>query len=239
MRTAFVVLALAVVTLVAGLPLLIYAILSGNVKPLYWAGVLSTARVLRLAGLRVRAEGLENIPPGTCVFAANHTSNVDPPAIVSAIPRRIAVLAKRSLFAIPIVGRAFRTAQYVPVDRGNPKRAAASVALAAEYMKKGVSFLIFPEGTRSPDGRLLPFRRGSFALAIEAGVPVVPVACSGAHRILAKNSFRMRPGEVVVRFCPAIDSASYSLDERGALAERAHAAVAAALPPDQQPAAAT
>jgi len=239
MRTAFVVVALAVVTLVAGLPLLLYAILSGNIVPLYWAGVRSTARILRMAGLRVRIEGLENIPSGTCLFAANHVSNIDPPAIVSAMPRRIAVLAKRSLFAIPIVGRAFRISQYVPVDRGNAKRAAASVALAAEYMKSGTSFLIFPEGTRSPDGRLLPFRRGAFAMAIEAGVPVVPVACSGAHRVLAKNSLRIRPGEVVVHFCPAIDSAPYARDERGALAERVHAAIAAALPVDQQPAAAT
>jgi len=83
---------------------------------------------------------------------------------------------------------------------------------------------------------LLPFRRGAFVLAIKAGVAVVPVACSGAHRVVAKKSYRIRPGEVVVRFCPAIDAAEYSLNRRNELAQRVHAAIAAALPPDQQPA---
>jgi len=235
-RTAFVVLALGVVTIVAGLPLLLYAALTGSIGPLYRAGVGSVLWITRAAGLRTRVEGLENIPARPCLFAANHTSNADPPAIVGAIPRPIAVLAKKSLFAIPIVGAAFRMSHYVPVDRGHAESAVASIALAAEKMKKGVSFLIYPEGTRSRDGRLLPFRRGAFALAIQAGAPVVPVACSGAHRVLAKNSYRIRPGEIVVRFCPAIDASEYSLDRRGELAERVHTAVAAALPADQQPA---
>src|SRR5579883_3672340 len=236
-RSAFIALAITMVTIVAGLPLLIYAAISGNVNPLYRAGVASVVWICRVAGMRTRVEGVENIPAGTCLFAANHTSNADAPAIVGAIPRRIAILAKRSLFAIPIVGTAFRIAQFVPVDRAHPERAAASIDLAAERMKRGVSFLIYPEGTRSPDGRLLPFRRGAFVLAIKAGVPVVPVACSGAHRVLAKKSYRVRPGEVVVRFCAPIDAAGYSLDRRNELAERVHDAIAAALPPDQQPAA--
>jgi 1-acyl-sn-glycerol-3-phosphate acyltransferase len=84
---------------------------------------------------------------------------------------------------------------------------------------------------------LRPFRHGAFVLAIKAGVPVVPVACSGAHRVLPKRSYRVRPGEVLVRFCAPIDPADYSLDRRAELAARVHDAVAAALPPDQQPAA--
>jgi 1-acyl-sn-glycerol-3-phosphate acyltransferase len=124
---------------------------------------------------------------------------------------------------------------YVPVDRGNPERAAASVDVAVEHMRQGVSYLVYPEGTRSRSGRLLPFRKGAFALAIKAGAPVVPVACIGAHRVLPKNAFRIRPGEITVKFCPAIDAREYSLDQRGELAQRVHAAIAAALPPDQQP----
>jgi len=238
-RTAFVALALAIITIVVGLPLLLYVAITGKIDPLYRAGVRSVLLVSRAAGLRTRVEGLENIPARTCLFAANHTSNADPPAIVGAIPRRIAILAKKSLFAIPIVGTAFRLAQFVPVDRGNAEQAAAAIDTAATFMRSGVSFLVYPEGTRSPDGRLLPFRRGAFALAIKAGVPVVPVACSGAHRVLAKTSHRIRPGEVVIRFCPAIDAAEYSLDRRTELARRVHAAIAAALPPDQQPVAVT
>lgn len=235
-RSAFVALCLAIVTIVLGLPLLLYVALTGQVDPLYHSGVAAVVWICRVAGLRTRVEGLENIPPGTCLFAANHTSNADAPAIVGAIPRRIAILAKKSLFAIPIVGTAFRLAQFVPVDRAHPERAAASIDVAAGTMKRGLSFLVYPEGTRSPDGRLLPFRRGAFVLAIKARVPVVPVACSGAHRVVAKNSYRIRPGEVVVRFCPAIDAAQYSPERRNELAQRVHDAIAAALPPDQQPA---
>ena len=237
-RTAFVAVCLAIVTILVGLPLLLYVALTGKVDPLYHAGVAAVLWVCRAAGLRTRVEGLENIPAGTCLFAANHTSNADAPAIVGAIPRRIAILAKKSLFTIPIVGTAFRLAQFVPVDRARPERAAASIEVAADKMKQGMSFLIYPEGTRSPDGRLLPFRRGAFVLAIKAGVPVVPVACSGAHRVIAKNSYRIRPGHVVVRFCPAIEATEYSMAHRNELAQRVHDAIATALPPDQQPAAA-
>ncbi len=201
-RSAFVALSLAIITIVVGLPLLLYVAITGKIDPLYRTGASAVLLICRAAGMRMRVEGLENIPARTCLFAANHTSNADPPAIVGAIPRRIAILAKKSVFAIPIVGTAFRLAQFVPVDRAHPEQAAASIELAAEEMKKGVSFLIYPEGTRSPDGRLLPFRRGAFVLAIKAGVAVVPVACSGAHRVVAKNSYRISPGEVVVRFCP-------------------------------------
>jgi 1-acyl-sn-glycerol-3-phosphate acyltransferase len=235
-RAVFVAVSLTIVTIVFGLPLLLYVALTGKVDPLYRAGVIAVTLICRAAGLRARVEGAENIPAGTVLFAANHTSNADAPAIVGAIPRRIAILAKKSLFAIPIVGTAFRLAKFVPVDRANPERAAASIELAVGHMKDGMSFLIYPEGTRSPDGRLLPFRRGAFVLAIKAGVPVVPVACSGAHRVLPKKSFRIRPGEVVVRFCPAINAAEYSLERRSELAERVHDAIAAALPADQQPA---
>jgi 1-acyl-sn-glycerol-3-phosphate acyltransferase len=238
-RSAFVAISLAIVTIVVGAPLVLYVVLTGNVEPLYNAGVAAVVWICRVAGMRTRVEGLENIPPGTVLFAANHTSNADGPAIVGAIPRRIAILGKKSLFTIPIVGTAFRLADFVPVDRHNRGQAAASIEVAAEKMKNGVSFLIYPEGTRSSDGRLLPFRRGAIALAIKAGVPVVPVACSGAHRVIPKKSYRITPGEVVVRFCPAIDSSQFSIARRNELAERVHAAIATALPPDQKPAAVT
>ena len=236
-RGAFVALSLALVAILAGPPLLLYTALTGSADALYRAGVGAILWVARAAGMRTRVEGLENIPARTCLFAANHTSNADGPAILDAIPRRVAILAKKSLFAIPIVGAVFRRAQFVPVNRAKPAQAAASIYVAAERMKEGVSFLVYPEGTRSPDGRLRPFRGGAFALAIKAGVPVVPVACSGAHRVVPKNSYRVSPGEIVVRFCPAIDATPYSLERRSELAARVHAAIASALPPDQQPAA--
>lgn len=234
-RTALLALYLSVYTLIVGPPLVVYAALTGSVEALYWAGVKGLMFMVRLLGIRTRVEGLENIPPGTCVFAANHTSNADGPVIVGAIPRRIAILAKKSLFKIPVVGTAFRQARFTPVDRGSPERAKASIELAAGYVKQGTSFLIFPEGTRSKDGRLQPFKSGALLLAIRAGVPVVPVACIGAHRIIPKNSLSIRPGEATVRFCPPINAAAYRAADRAKLAERVRAAIADALPPDQRP----
>src|SRR5579862_8647883 len=140
-RSAFIALVLSVVTIFVGLPLLLYAMITGNANPLYSAGVAVTVWTCRVAGMRTRVEGLENIPPGPCLFAGNHTSNADGPAIVGAIPRRIAILAKKSLFAIPIVGTAFRLAHFTPVDRHHRGQAAASIEAAAAKMKSGVSFL--------------------------------------------------------------------------------------------------
>jgi 1-acyl-sn-glycerol-3-phosphate acyltransferase len=227
---------LSLFILIAGPLLMLYALITRSGDFLYHGSLGGVLWVYRIVGIRSRAEGVENIPAGTCLFAANHTSNVDPPAIMSCIPRRLAILAKQSLFRIPIVGLAFRMGGFLPVNRANTEEALASLNLAAEIMKRGMSFLVYPEGTRSPDGRLLPFKSGAFALAIKAGLPVVPVACSGAQRIMSKNSLRISPGEIVVHFCPPIDASSYAPNERGRLAERVRDAIVAELPPDQRPA---
>jgi 1-acyl-sn-glycerol-3-phosphate acyltransferase len=235
-RTTIVAVFLFLYVLLLGPPLILYTLLSSSPNLLYWAGVKGMVFITRTLGMHVTAEGQENIPPGACMFAANHTSNADAPAIVGAIPRRIAILARKSLFDIPIVGLAFRLAKFVPVDRGNREAALASVKQALEYIKAGSSFLVYPEGTRSPDGRLLRFKKGSFAMAIEAGIPIVPVACSGAHRIMKKNSLVIHPGKVTVRFGRAIDVSGYTIERRNDLARRVHDAIAAALPEDQKPA---
>src|SRR5579864_1835546 len=199
-RTAIIAVFLSLYTLILGPPLILYTVVTKSAELMYWVGVKGLVFITWSVGLRVRVEGLENIPPGVCMFAANHTSNADAPAIVGAIPRRIAIFGRKSLFAIPIVGLAFRLAKFVPVDRGNRDAALASVKQAVEYIKTGSSFLVYPEGTRSPDGRLQRFKKGAFVMAIEAGVPIVPVACSGAHRIMKKNSLIIHPGRVTVRF---------------------------------------
>ncbi len=234
-RTAIVAVFLTLYTLLLGPPLILHALATGSVDLLYRVGLGGVLFIVRLVGVRVRVEGLENVPPGVCIFVANHTSNADPPAVVGAIPRRISLLAKESLFRIPIVSQAFRLARFVPVDRADREAAMASVDKAVEYLKEGVSFLIYPEGTRSPDGRLLPFKKGAFVMAIKAGVPIVPVAVAGAHRVMRKKELAIHPGEVVVRFQPPIDASAYTLEERDELAARVHAALAAGLPPDQQP----
>ena len=234
-RTAFVAAAMGLCTLVLGPPLILWTLLSKSATLMYWTGVKMVVVVTRIAGLKVTVEGRENIPSGVCVFAANHTSNADAAAIVGAIPRRIAILGRKSLFDIPIVGTAFRLAKFVPVDRENRDAALASVKEAVQYIREGYSFLVYPEGTRSADGRLHRFKKGSFVMAIEAGIPIVPVACSGAHRVMKKNSLIIRPGKVMVRFGEPVDASGYTVERRDELAQRVHDAVAALLPEDQKP----
>ncbi len=235
-RTTIVAVFLSLYTLVLGPPLILFTLATRSAELMYWVGVKGVVFITRLAGMRVQVEGRENIPAGVCMFAANHTSNADAAAIVGAIPRRLAIFGRKSLFDIPIVGLAFRLAKFVPVDRGNRDAALASVKQAVEYMKTGSSFLVYPEGTRSPDGRLSRFKKGSFVMAIEAGVPVVPVACAGAHRIMKKKSLVIHPGTVTVRFGKPIDASAYTIEQRDDLAKVVHDAIAAELPEEQKPA---
>jgi 1-acyl-sn-glycerol-3-phosphate acyltransferase len=221
--------------MVVGIPLLIYTVISKNPDALYWAGVRGVMFFVRAVGVRVRIAGTERIPQGTCLFVANHTSSADAPAVVGAIPRRIAILLKKSLFAYPIVGQAFHLAHFIPVDRSKQESAIASLEKAIEAMRAGQSFLIYPEGTRSPDGRLQEFKKGAVVMAIKAGVPIVPIACSGAHRIMRKRSLEIHPGEILVEFLSPIDASQYAFEEREELNAVVHDALAAGLPADQRP----
>ncbi len=235
LRTLFVAFFLSLYILLAGPPLLIYTILTRNPNAIYWGGVRGVMFFVRAVGVRVRVRGLERIPQSVCLFVANHTSSADAPAVVGAIPRRVAILLKESLFKWPIVGQAFRSAHFVPVDRSARDSAIASIEKAAEAMKGGQSFLIYPEGTRSPDGRLQEFKKGAVVMAIKAGVPIVPMVCSGAHLVMGKRSLVIHPGEIVVEFLEPIDASKYTLEDRDDLNQRVHDAMAAALPPDQRP----
>ncbi|MBS1839914.1 MAG: 1-acyl-sn-glycerol-3-phosphate acyltransferase [Acidobacteria bacterium] len=234
-RTLFIAVFLSLYIIVVGIPLLLWTVISRNPDALYWAGVKGVMFFVRSVGVRVEVSGRERIPPGACLFVANHTSSADAPAVVGAIPRRIAILLKKSLFAYPIVGQAFTLAHFIPVERGNHDSAIASLEKATEAMKEGQSFLIYPEGTRSPDGRLQEFKRGAVVMAIKAGVPIVPMACAGAHKVMEKRSFVIRPGVITVEFLEPIDASAYTFEQRDELNKRVHAAMAAALPDDQKP----
>ena len=235
LRTAFIAVFLSLYILIVGPPLLVYTLITRHVDPLYWAGVKGVMFFVRAVGVRVRVVGTERIPAAACLFVANHTSSADAPAVVGAIPRRVAILLKESLFRWPIVGQAFTLAHFVPVNRSQRDSAIASVERATQAMREGQSFLIYPEGTRSPDGRLQEFKKGAVVMAINAGVPIVPIACSGAHRVMEKRSMVIRPGEILVEFLDPIDASQYTFERRDELNERVHAAMAAGLPPDQRP----
>ena len=234
-RTAIAAILLSLFILIAGPLLLLYTWIVNHPNAIYRIGLEGCYLIARTVGMRERVEGLEKIPPRTVLFMANHTSFVDAVPVVHAIPRRVAILAKKSLFELPIVGWAFKMAGFVPVDRSNREAAIASVEIAAARLKSGVSFLAYPEGTRSYDGRLLPFKKGVFVMAITAGATIVPMVAIGVHRIMPKRSLKIRPGEVVIRFGDPIGTAGYTIDQREALSDRVRSAMAALLPPDQQP----
>lgn len=235
LRAAFICFFVSLYVLILGPPLLVYTFVTKHVDPLYWAGVKGVMFFVRCVGVRVRVKGTERIPPGTCIFAANHTSSADAPAVVGAIPRRMSILLKRSLFEWPIVGQAFHLAHFIPVDRSNREAAIESLEKATEALRQGQSFLIYPEGTRSNDGRLQEFKKGTAVMAIKSGVPIVPMACSGAHRIMEKRRLAIKPGTIVVEFLDPIDPTKYSFDQREVLLQEIHDRLAAGLPPDQRP----
>jgi len=215
--------------------LILWTLLTGNANFMYWTFIGALRIVLRLAGIRVRVEGLENIPSGVCVFTSNHASNLDPVALVPNIPRRVALLAKKEVFRIPILSKALRQAKLIPVDRADKEAAAESVDIAVAYMKEGLSFCVFPEGTRSRDGRLLPFKKGTFLMAIRAAAWVVPVSLAGTQRLMRKGDWTIHPGEVVVRYGPAVKATEYAEDQRDQLRQRVQGIVATGLPEEQKP----
>ncbi len=190
-----------VIVPLAGLFLLPWTVLTGNARWLYATSMWIARTGVRIAGLRVSAEGLERLDPQrSYIFMSNHVSNMDPPVLMPLIPRRTSVLVKKELFRIPVFGRAMRIAELVPVDRDNRERAIASLQEAAGVMRDGLNMMIFVEGTRSSDGRLLPFKKGPFYLAEETGLPVVPVTILGTYEAQPKGQFAVRPGRVRVIF---------------------------------------
>lgn len=212
-----------------GLPVIAYSLLTRSSDVLYRWGRWGIGASMRLTGVRIRTEGVENIPQGVCVFAANHVSNLDPPAALIGVPRRISFLAKKEVFSVPVVRTALRLGKIVPVDREHTEAAIASIDHAVGILLEGISFFVFPEGTRSRDGKLKAFKKGTFIMAIQAGVPVVPVSILGSRERMPKGKLSTVPGEILLRFGKPIESKQFGVDEREELLERVRAAVDAGL----------
>jgi 1-acyl-sn-glycerol-3-phosphate acyltransferase len=204
--------------------------MTGNVMPLYKGTRFILSSSCRKAGVRFKTQGLENVPRDrACIFMSNHVSNLDPPALVSLIPGRTSAFMKRSLMNLPVLGTGFRQGDFIAVDHnGNAAAARESVAAAKRVLATGMHITTFIEGTRSPDGRMLPFKKGPFFLAMDAGVPCIPVSIHGTEKILRKGSLRMHPGTARVVFHPPIDPSGFATREE--LTEAVRAAIASGLP---------
>jgi len=234
-RTVVVVTLTLAYLLLVGMPVVIYAIVSGNTDAVYRVGVWGCRWALWLAGVKVEVHGREKVPTDRAVvFMPNHQSNCDPPAVISALPP-VRVLLKKELFRVPVLGLGMKLAGFIAVDRKNRERAIHAVNEAVEALKAGHSFVIYPEGTRSPDGRLLPFKRGAFVLAIKAQAPIVPMSVSGASRIMRKGESVIHPGTVRITFHAPIGTEGYSVEDRGLILKRVRQAMLTGLSEEEQP----
>lgn len=189
------------------------------------------ARVgLRLAGVRLKVSGQEHLRSDEpVIYMSNHTSNFDILALFAGLPGQFRWLAKEELFRIPLFGLAMRRAGYIPLDRSDRRKALHSMTEAAKRIRGGASVVIFPEGTRSADGILQPFKKGGFLIALKAGVPVQPVAISGSFAIMPKTSRRIHGGRIEVRILPAIATAELTSADTEKLLATVQERIAVAL----------
>jgi 1-acyl-sn-glycerol-3-phosphate acyltransferase len=219
----------------AGLFGIPYALITNTITPLYSTAMWIVGLGVKAAGIRVEVVGVENLPVGRqCIYMSNHVSNLDPPVLLPALPGQCAVLLKKQLMNIPILGTAMRIGKFVPVGRGGSRsEAAASVIAAGEAIKAGMNILVFPEGTRSVDGRLASFKKGPFFLAQQTGAPIVPIAVSGTQKMMPKSTLKTTPGTAIVRILSPLDPKDYA--SREDLMQAVHQAIADALPPEMKP----
>lgn len=220
-RTFFGIIILVTATFIAGLTV----IFAGIFNP-YSGLIRITARtwtksLLWIAGTEIEVVGLENIDrEKQYIFMGNHQSHFDVLVLFYSLDMTIRFIAKKELFKIPVFGWALTASGMIKVDRGNRQKAVASIQKAFSKLNRKVSICIFPEGTRSPEGVLLPFKKGGFVMAIDSGIPIVPISISGTKNILRKHSIRLNPGKVKMVISPPVDVTEYKYENRAELADK-------------------
>jgi 1-acyl-sn-glycerol-3-phosphate acyltransferase len=210
-----------------------WTFITGRIGFLYFVGMGLAHWAARIAGAKIKLVGFDKIDPaGTYIFMSNHVSNLDPPVLVPLIPRRTSVLAKKEIWRIPILGKALDLAEIVPVERSNRDADLQSIRRAGEVMRHGINMTIYPEGTRSPDGRLLPFKKGPFHLAAETGFSIVPVTILGTEEMMPKGRNIVKSGTATLVFHSPIDPKQFSTREE--LMEAVRQAINSALPAEKR-----
>jgi len=228
MRTAWFYVVLVGSSIVHATGVIVAALLGVKGRPggIYDWGTNDWSRqLLRAAGTPVRVAGLERIPAGPVVYASNHSSMFDIWALAATLPGSVRFVAKQELARIPLVGRAMVTVGHIMIDRAHPARALTGYERAADLLRSGISAVVFPEGTRSRTGELLPFKNAPFGLAIAAQAPVVPVYVRDTFTIMAKGHRLLRPRPIRIEIGDPVSTTGMTLEQRGALRDRVRAAV--------------
>jgi 1-acyl-sn-glycerol-3-phosphate acyltransferase len=235
-RTLFATIVVSLYLVLVGPFSILYVWLGGNAKVLYSFGRSGCSLLTWLAGIKVEVQGRQHVKPGTTyLFLANHQGNCDPPAIMPAIPRNVRFLLKKELRKIPFLGTIMNLGGFVFIDRKDRTSAMKGTEEAVAQMKAGHSFIAFPEGTRSRSGRMGPFKKGPFIMAIQAEVPIIPMTVSGSFEVMPPAQLKINPGTIRVVFHPQIATKGLSFSQRDELMTEVARVISSELKEHEQP----
>ena len=198
----------------------IFAYIAPDENVIHKVASLWAKMLLVLTNIKVEIIGGENILKGSQIFMANHQSDFDIFIVLAYLPGQFRWIVKKELFNVPVFGKAMRSAGYIEIDRQNREKALMSLEKAARKIREGKSVMSFPEGTRSRDGKIKPFKQGMFYLAIKSGVPIVPISIIGAGEIMPKRSLLIKPGKITMVIDKPIDVDTYTIETRQDLIDR-------------------
>ena len=213
-------------TIVFGTAAIATSLISRTGAPVHRIAALWAKSILFVSRIDVTVQGISNIDPSqSFIYMSNHQSNFDIPVLLACLPVRFRWLAKAELFRIPIFGRGMRAAGYISIDRFNQESAFESISVAAKKIKEGASVMIFPEGTRSMDGNIRPFKKGGFVMAVDSGVPIIPIILHGTRSIMPKGQMRIRSGHVYMDIQPPMETSGYTRESKDDLIAQIRAVI--------------
>jgi len=235
-RSLFAIAVVSLYLLLVGPLSILYVLLGGSPRILYSFGRSGCSLLTRVAGIVVKIEGLDHVKPGrTYLFLANHQGNCDPAALFPAIPRNVRFMLKKELRKVPFLGTIMKLGGFVFIDRKDRASALKGMEEAVAQMKQGHSFIAFPEGTRSRTGRMGPFKKGPFIMALQAGIPIIPITISGSYEVMPPGRFQINSGTIRIIFHQEVEIDELSLNQREKLMAGVGSIIASRLEEHEQP----